>query len=201
MTNKPAIPATCSTSEAARILGISVRAAQLWVENGLLQAWKTPGGHRRILRSSLALIVEQQKMATDQGSEEALSILVIEAGQDEREDLGEALLAAFPNSKIQLSATAFESLLSLGEKTPDVLIANLATLDVGSLQQHDRASGTSHLAGTLLIALAPDHAAMAELRRQLPGEFILLGKPPAKDELQRLIRAFIQGRQNHRRKA
>ncbi|UCV15672.1 MerR family transcriptional regulator [Quatrionicoccus australiensis] len=201
MTTKPAIPATCSTSEAARILGISVRAAQLWVENGLLQAWKTPGGHRRILRSSLALIVEQQKLATDQGSEEALSILVIETGQDEREDLGEALLAAFPNSKVQLSATAFESLLSLGEKTPDVLIANLATLDVGSLQQHDRESGTSHLAGTLLIALAPDHAAMAELRRQLPGEFILLGKPPAKDELQRLIRAFIQGRQNHRRKA
>ena len=201
MTNKPAIPATCSTSEAAKILGISVRAAQLWVENGMLQAWKTPGGHRRILRSSLALIVEQQKMAVDQGTGEALSILIIETAQSEREYLGEALLAAFPNSKIQLSATAFESLLSLGEKTPDVLIANLDTLDAVSLQQHDRASGTSLLAGTLLIALAPDHAAMAELRRQLPSEFILLGKPPAQDELQRLIRAFIQGRQNHRRKA
>ncbi|MCB4360579.1 MerR family transcriptional regulator [Quatrionicoccus australiensis] len=201
MTNKPAIPATCSTSEAAKILGISVRAAQLWVENGMLQAWKTPGGHRRILRSSLALIVEQQKMAADQGTGEALSILIIETAQSEREYLGEALLAAFPNSKIQLSATAFESLLSLGEKTPDVLIANLDTLDAVSLQQHDRASGTSLLAGTLLIALAPDHAAMAELRRQLPSEFILLGKPPAQDELQRLIRAFIQGRQNHRRKA
>jgi len=201
MTNKPAIPATCSTSEAAKILGISVRAAQLWVENGMLQAWKTPGGHRRILRSSLALIVEQQKMAADQGTEAALSILIIETAQSEREYLGEALLAAFPNSKIQLSATAFESLLSLGEKTPDVLIANLDTLDAVSLQQHDRASGTSLLAGTLLIALAPDHAAMAELRRQLPSEFILLGKPPAQDELQRLIRAFIQGRQNHRRKA
>ncbi|TXT32199.1 MAG: response regulator receiver [Rhodocyclaceae bacterium] len=201
MKTKPAIPATCSTSEAAKVLGISVRAAQLWVENGLLQAWKTPGGHRRILRSSLALIVEQQKMAANQGSEEALSILIIETGQSVREDLGEALLASFPNSKIQLSATAFESLLSLGEKTPDVLIANLDTLDAGSLQQHDRESSTSHLAGTLLIALAPDHAAMAELHRQLPAEFILLGKPPAQDELQRLVRAFIQGRQNHRRKA
>lgn len=201
MKTKPAIPATCSTSEAAKILGISVGAAQLWVENGMLQAWKTPGGHRRILHSSLAQIVEQQKVAADQENGEALSILVIETEQSEREDLGEALLAAFPDSKIQLSATAFESLLNLGEKTPDVLIANLHSLEAVSLQQHDRASGTSHLAGTLLIALAPDHAAMAELRRQLPAEFILLGKPPARDELHRLIRAFIQGRQNHRRNA
>jgi len=201
MKTKAAIPVTCSTSEAAKILGISVRAAQLWVENGMLQAWKTPGGHRRILRSSLALIVEQQKMAADHGNGEALSILVIETGQSEREELGAMLLAAFPNSKVQLSATAFESLLCLGEKAPDVLIANLDTLDVGSLQQHDRESASSHLAGTLIIALTPDHTAMAGLRRQLPATCILLGKPPARDELQRLIRAFIQGRQNHRRNA
>ena len=47
------VPDTCSTTEAARRLGMAVRSVQLMVDRGELQAWKTPGGHRRILRSSL----------------------------------------------------------------------------------------------------------------------------------------------------
>jgi excisionase family DNA binding protein len=35
------------TREAARMLGISLRTAQLWVENGTLEAWKTEGAGGR----------------------------------------------------------------------------------------------------------------------------------------------------------
>ncbi|WP_419894875.1 helix-turn-helix domain-containing protein, partial [Pseudomonas aeruginosa] len=47
------MPEICSTTEAAERLGMAVRSVQLMVDRGELQAWKTPGGHRRILRSSL----------------------------------------------------------------------------------------------------------------------------------------------------
>lgn len=43
----------CTTTEAARSLGVSVRTIQLWVDSGALQAWKTVGGHRRIPIKSL----------------------------------------------------------------------------------------------------------------------------------------------------
>ena len=43
----------CTTLEAARLLGMSVRSVQLMVDRGELVAWKTPGGHRRIARASL----------------------------------------------------------------------------------------------------------------------------------------------------
>ncbi len=43
-----------STRDAAHRLGVSVRTVQLWVEKGALEAWKTPGGHRRIFRQSVA---------------------------------------------------------------------------------------------------------------------------------------------------
>lgn len=36
-----------TTAQAAKILGVSTRTAQLWMENGALASWKTPGGHRR----------------------------------------------------------------------------------------------------------------------------------------------------------
>lgn len=42
-----------STLEAARVLGLAVRSVQLMVDRGDLDAWKTPGGHRRISRVSI----------------------------------------------------------------------------------------------------------------------------------------------------
>ena len=47
----------CSTKEAATMLGVSHRTVQLWVESGVLQAWKTAGGHRRIAMSSVNRLV------------------------------------------------------------------------------------------------------------------------------------------------
>lgn len=43
----------CTTIEASKLLGMAVRSVQLMVDRGELEAWKTPGGHRRISRSSI----------------------------------------------------------------------------------------------------------------------------------------------------
>lgn len=47
------LPVDCSTFEVARALGMAVRSVQLMVDRGELEAWKTPGGHRRIARASV----------------------------------------------------------------------------------------------------------------------------------------------------
>nr|WP_315218616.1 GAF domain-containing protein [uncultured Duganella sp.] len=49
-------------------LGISVSTAQLWMENGNLPSWKTPGGHRRVHLSSVQRL--QQRLAHDMGEAE-----------------------------------------------------------------------------------------------------------------------------------
>lgn len=43
----------CSTREAAEILGVSLRTIQVWVDRGVLVAWKTAGGHRRVSLESV----------------------------------------------------------------------------------------------------------------------------------------------------
>jgi excisionase family DNA binding protein len=45
--------AYCGTSEAARMLNLSVGTVQSLVERRVLEGWKTEGGHRRILLSSI----------------------------------------------------------------------------------------------------------------------------------------------------
>ena len=62
-------PEFCSTREAASLLGVSLRTAQLWVESGVLRAWKTAGGHRRILKSSIDAILRERSEERRVGKE------------------------------------------------------------------------------------------------------------------------------------
>lgn len=48
-----------TTADAAELLGVSIRTAQMWVESGQLPSWKTPGGHRRIPRQSVLNLIEE----------------------------------------------------------------------------------------------------------------------------------------------
>ncbi len=57
--NKQTPKTFCTTQEAAKLLSVSLRTAQLWVESGLLEAWKTEGGHRRISRQSIESLLEK----------------------------------------------------------------------------------------------------------------------------------------------
>jgi len=64
-------PPCCTTAEAARSLGVSLRTVQLWVDSGALQAWKTVGGHRRIPLESLERLrkLTLSQNTTDAGKE------------------------------------------------------------------------------------------------------------------------------------
>jgi excisionase family DNA binding protein len=53
MKNTPVHPDYLSTSQTAKVLGLSVGTVQRMVENGVLEAFHTQGGHRRILSTSL----------------------------------------------------------------------------------------------------------------------------------------------------
>jgi excisionase family DNA binding protein len=43
----------CTTQKAARMLGLSVTSVQQLVEAGVIEAWETQGGHRRILLAAV----------------------------------------------------------------------------------------------------------------------------------------------------
>lgn len=115
-----------STSEAANLLGVSLRTVQKWVENGSLVAWKTNGGHRRIVRASVARLVAQQQHAVTEGSAQGrFQLLVVE--DDPRQRRLHELSAdqwGLPLD-LHLACDGFEGLLKAGNLKPDMIVVDL----------------------------------------------------------------------------
>lgn len=120
----------CTTREAARILGVSVRTAQQWAEKGLLEAWKTEGGHRRISIASVGRMKEADNgrgKGTNQAypEQERLKVVVVE------DDNILLRLYRMRMEKWGLPIDLFtahngvEGLLLIGRECPDLLVTDL----------------------------------------------------------------------------
>lgn len=117
--------AYCSTTDAARLLGLSVGTVQTMVEDGRLVAWKTSGGHRRISLAAVQQLASAQHAAASLPTSDRLSVYVVEDDS--------TLLLAYEKmlQRWQLPLTVkmfdngLDALLQLGQQAPHLLILDL----------------------------------------------------------------------------
>ena len=161
-----------TTIEAARYLGLAVRSVQLMVDRGDLQAWKTPGGHRRISRVSIerSLAGDRQPAATASVLVSPLApdrfvarapgspprVLLIEDSMHYQNLIGLLLRQKFPAVEQHAASDGIVGLAMAGELQPDVLMVDIllpgidgATL-ITSLRSHPRFRNTQVIVVTSL---------------------------------------------------
>lgn len=120
-----------STRDAAERLGVALRTVQLWVESGVLPAWKTAGGHRRIARAAVDKLFDERRRAigqpspADDASSGRFKVLVVEDEPDLLR-LFSMVIEGWDLPLDVLTATnGFEALVRIGECHPDLLITDL----------------------------------------------------------------------------
>jgi len=180
-----------TTKEAAELLGISLRSAQLWVENGALLAWKTSGGHRRILLISVQKIIEERNKLSFNPAQNLQNNLKIAIVEDDL-DLLELVLASIgsfsPNAQIQTAIDGFKGLIMIGEFKPDILIADLNMPNMDGFRMIRAIEGSEDAPKKIIIMTALSQADIDE-RGGLPAAATLLQKPFSLDRLELLISA------------
>jgi excisionase family DNA binding protein len=188
-----------STREAAERLGVALRTVQLWVESGVLPAWKTAGGHRRISRVAVEKLIGERRaaLAGDLGVVPAatasgdvrLRLMVVE---DEPELL-RLFTMVISGWELPLDVTAasngFEALLRMGQDCPDLLVTdlNMPGMDgfkmIASLRNVGRAFDDLEI--VVVTALTPEEIVH---RGGLPAGVRVFHKPVPFDELEALVR-------------
>ena len=114
------------TREAAKLLGVSVRTVQLWVENGSLEAWKTPGKHRRIFRSSVEALLSKRDSDKSEPEESTRNdVLIVEdelAMQTYYQALFELLRPGLP---LRFADNGFAGLMEFGRQQPQLMLVDI----------------------------------------------------------------------------
>jgi excisionase family DNA binding protein len=111
-----------STTEAAALLDVAVRTVQLWVERGVLNAWKTPGGHRRIDAGSVRRLLDERQRVT---SAAECRILIVEDQPEHAEFLKMFVQAVAPRAGIQIARNGLAAMLCIGREPPNLVLLDL----------------------------------------------------------------------------
>lgn len=120
-----------TTIEVAGLLGLAVRSVQLMVDRGELDAWKTPGGHRRISRASVERWMAARGAragdgaAQRAGARRAQRVLLIEDSVHYQNLVRLLLSQKFAQVELHVADEGFAGLAMAGQLQPDVLIVDI----------------------------------------------------------------------------
>ncbi len=132
-----------TTAEVAKLLGMAVRSVQLMVDRGDLEAWKTPGGHRRITRASVERWRGRQgDAATTSGAPAAAPapapaqagtgprVLLIEDSVHFQNLVRMLVQRHFPDVQLHVAHDGITGMALYGQIQPDVLLVDILLPDI-----------------------------------------------------------------------
>jgi excisionase family DNA binding protein len=195
-----------STREAAERLGVALRTVQLWVEGGVLPAWKTAGGHRRISRAAVERLIGERSAALagdsrrgdlsplpgQEPTEIRMKLMVVE----DEPDLLRLFMLVIAGWNLPIDVTparnGFEALLRMGQDCPDLIVTdlNMPGMDGFKMISSLRGVGTSF--NDMHIAVVTGlSAGEIEQRGGLPDGVRVFHKPVPFDEIEMLVRECL----------
>ena len=181
----------CTTRQAAELLGVSIGTVQLWVENGQLEAWRTAGGHRRVLRDSIDLLLRGKSDATKIANSPTgaapearpLNVMVVE------DDVHLLRLYEFRLSRWSMAprvttvASAIRALLLIGRCSPDLLITDLNMPGMDGFSMVRVLRSAPETATTNIVVVSGLDSTSIAAQGGLPSGIEVLGKPVPFDRL------------------
>ncbi|MEY2689028.1 MAG: hypothetical protein RL375_3226 [Pseudomonadota bacterium] len=190
----------CTTRQAAELLGVSIGTVQLWVESGLLEAWKTSGGHRRVLRDSIDKLLRSKSGATAPTPPPAaastvprpMNIMVVEDDVHLLR-LYEFKLSRWPMApRVVTVASAIRALLMIGRSSPDLLITDLHMPGMDGFSMLRVLRSSPEIATTNIVVVSGLDAAEINARGGLPSGIEVLAKPVPFDRLLEIANRIVE---------
>lgn len=188
------IPQTCSTTEAARKLKVTVSTIHNWVDAGHLSAWKTPGGHRKITLDSLDKLIHSGLPREDIAITKPFVLVVVEDEADLRDIYRGHIERWGIPIKLYLANDGYEGLVMAGLYRPDLLITDLMMPCVDGLSMIKTMRACEETARIPIVIVSGMHGEDIP-QKELPPDIRVLGKPIPFDQLRHIVEEIIEDKE------
>jgi excisionase family DNA binding protein len=178
-----------TTHYISRLLQVDPSTVSKWIDRGILMAFRTPGGHRRVRSADLRtfLITHQMPVPEELGSG-TVRLLVVD---DERPVL-EAIKRAFKpyaaQVELQTTTSGVEALLLVSEQKPHGMIIDLNMPDIDGLEVCRRIRARKQMEGVRLITMTSLHSPEVVDQSKQAGALACMAKPLDVQEVLELFR-------------
>jgi excisionase family DNA binding protein len=179
----------CTTREAAKQLGVSLRTVQQWVEQGALRAYRTVGGHRRVSQASLQEMLRGRKTAL----ETMTRLLVVDDDLDLLKLYGLTFRQWGLPLEVRTANDGVRALVQIGDFKPEILVMDLQMPRMDGfhlIRTLKGLPGFERIEVIVISGLAPE---LLENRPELVG-VLVLNKPVSFERLREHIESRLYAR-------
>jgi len=188
-------PKYYTTFQVAKYLGVSLPTVVNWVKSGLLDAHRTPGGHRRIAHNDVIAFAREHnyplaRELMDAGNT-ARKVLVVDDEPDFSEMVKEYLVAK-GGFDVEVADSGFQAGIAVARFKPDVILIDIMMPDMDGFEVHRTLRSDPDTRHIPVVACTAYQDAEIERRVEQEQFDAFMGKPLKLDALLTLLRDVIR---------
>jgi excisionase family DNA binding protein len=183
------MPRIFSSRDVGKLVGADPSSVNRWIDSGRLKAYRTPGGHRRVLYEDLmGFLGEWGIPMPDELKSSNLSILIVDDDESYMRSLRKALLRHDRNLDVQTCTSGIDALILLGSRKPDVILLDVFMPGFDGVEVCKQIKNNPETKNMMVIVNTGRPNASVEKRVKEAGASGFLTKPFKPTELMELIR-------------
>ena len=180
--------AVWTTHEVAKYLNVFSNTVIHWMNTGKLNGYRTPGGHRRVLREELIKFIRENKLEKSVHKSGVKKILIVEDDTDAMDLYLRSLEKE--NYEIKKSYTGFSSGAAV-EFRPDLVILDIMLPDIDGYKICELLRKNPETSGTKIIVISAinDERKIKKIYKLGADDYLI--KPFSISELKEKIRNLL----------
>jgi excisionase family DNA binding protein len=180
MTNEDLIGAKfCTTKEAAELLGVSITTVQKYCESGLINMYKSTGGHRRVSMTSLQDFILNGAYSGRMNLREENKIKVMLFENDPQ--VAEALEFYCHQSKFEInykkSNSVFDMIIKIMLIKPELIVLSLDLAEFDGYRLAKSIANYPRLKNVQVILTSNKYHDLSDFAAELRRRFVFVQKP------------------------
>ncbi len=187
-------PKLLSTFDTAKLLGVDMATVIDWCQQGKLQAFKTPGGHRRISPDDLIKFLKQYKMPIPSQLNQyaCIKCLVVDDEPDIRKVITHVIKSIDPAAEVYQASDGFEAGAKALEFLPSIVILDLGLPGIDGFNVCKHIRNNQRFNHTKILAITGKDFPDAKTRILSAGANDYLPKPFENKELKERLLKLLQ---------
>jgi len=173
-----------TTTKVATMLGVSGQTIANWIDQGILRAERTPGGHRRVTRQDLMAFLAAKNLAIPpELADQQHTLLVVEDDPQVGPWLVAQLIRSRPDLRVLLAQDGFTAGELVARQRPATIILDIYLPGLDGYEVCRRIKASPETAGSVVIAMTGSHSPDVQAEIIAAGAIACLAKPVDVDAL------------------